>query len=71
MRRRSAYLRDQAEKCRWHADRLSEAETQAELRALADRYAAKAAAIEAEWPGSSSEAPVAGAPAGGRPAQPE
>jgi hypothetical protein len=43
---RSVYLRDQAEKCLWHADRVSDAETQAELQNLAAEYTAKAVKIE-------------------------
>jgi hypothetical protein len=46
MSERSIYLRDEAAKCRWHADCMTELETQAALRLLADRYAAQAAAIE-------------------------
>jgi hypothetical protein len=46
MSERSIYLRDQAEKCRWHADRLTNAATQAELRKLASQYTEQAAQIE-------------------------
>jgi hypothetical protein len=46
MSERSIYLRDEAAKCRWHADRMTELETQAVLRLLAARYVAQAAAIE-------------------------
>jgi hypothetical protein len=46
MSERSIYLRDEAAKCRWHADRMTELETQAALRLLAARYVAQAAAIE-------------------------
>jgi hypothetical protein len=43
---RAAYLRDQAAKCRWHADKIGDAETQAELRKLAAEYVAQASEIE-------------------------
>jgi hypothetical protein len=46
MSERSIYLRDEAANCRWHADRMTELETQAALRLLAARYVAQAAAIE-------------------------
>jgi hypothetical protein len=46
MSERSIYLRDQAAKCNWHANNLSDAETQAELRKLAAEYIAEAAEIE-------------------------
>jgi hypothetical protein len=46
MSERSIYLRDEAAKCRWHADRMTELETQAALRLRAARYVAQAAAIE-------------------------
>ena len=46
MSERSIYLRDQAAKCRGHADGLTDAETQARLRQLALEYDAQAAAIE-------------------------
>jgi len=39
-------LRDQADKCRWHADNISDAETQAELLKLAAEYIERAAEIE-------------------------
>jgi hypothetical protein len=48
MSERSIYLRDQAAKCRWHADRLGDAETQAELRKLAAQYTEQAAQIESK-----------------------
>jgi hypothetical protein len=48
MSQRSAYLRDQAEKCRDHAGRMTDAETQAQLRKLADEYIAQAAEIESK-----------------------
>jgi hypothetical protein len=46
MSERSIYLRDQAIKCRHHADRLTDGETQALLRKLAVEYDAKAVEIE-------------------------
>jgi hypothetical protein len=46
MSKRAIYLLDQADKCRWHADRMTDAETQAELRKLADEYVVRAAEIE-------------------------
>jgi hypothetical protein len=46
MSERSIYLRDQAEKCRWHASHICDAETQAELRKLANQYTEQAADIE-------------------------
>jgi hypothetical protein len=45
MSERSIYLRDQAEKCRWHANN-GDLETQAELRKLAAEYIQRAAKIE-------------------------
>jgi hypothetical protein len=46
MSERSAYLRDQAEKCRWHADRMTDAETKEQLRKLAIEYIERAARVE-------------------------
>jgi hypothetical protein len=46
MSERSTYLRDQADKCLWHARQMSDLETQAELRALAAEYIERAAEIE-------------------------
>jgi hypothetical protein len=46
MSERSSYLRDQAAKCRWHADKLTDAETQEQLRKLAAEYIERAAMIE-------------------------
>jgi hypothetical protein len=40
------YLRDQANKCRWHAKHIGDAETQVELIRLGKEYAEEAAAIE-------------------------
>jgi hypothetical protein len=46
MSERSIYLRDQADKCRWHADRMTDAETQKEVRSLAAEYTERASEIE-------------------------
>ena len=46
MSERSTYLRDQAEKCRWHADRMTDAETREQLRKLAIEYIERAARVE-------------------------
>jgi hypothetical protein len=46
MSERSIYLRDQARKCRHHADALSDIQTQAELRKLASEYDIQAEALE-------------------------
>jgi hypothetical protein len=46
MSERSIYLRDQAAKCREHADTLRDARTQDELRKLAAAYIARAVQIE-------------------------
>jgi hypothetical protein len=43
MSERSAYWRDQAEKCRWHADRMTDVETMEQLRKLAIEYIERAA----------------------------
>jgi hypothetical protein len=48
MSERSTYLRDQAAKCLRHADALSDARTQVELRKLADEYVERAAVLERE-----------------------
>ena len=48
MSERSIYLRDQADKCRAHARAITDPETQAELRKLADEYIAQAVVIESE-----------------------
>jgi hypothetical protein len=47
MSKRSSYLRDQAQKCMHHAQALSDAYTQGELRNLASQYIVEAAEIEA------------------------
>jgi hypothetical protein len=41
-------LRDQADKCRWHAKNISVAETQEQLRKLAAEYVEQAAEIESK-----------------------
>lgn len=46
MSERSVYLRDQADKCEWHASRMTDHETIAELRKLAADYRAEANQIE-------------------------
>jgi hypothetical protein len=43
---RHVYLLDQAEKCRWHASKIADAETQAELLKLAAEYIERATEIE-------------------------
>jgi hypothetical protein len=48
MSERSIYLRDQADKCQRHANALTDAQTQAELRKLAAEYVVRAVAIESE-----------------------
>jgi hypothetical protein len=50
MSERSIYLRDQAAKCRAHANSITDAETQAALRKLAAEYVAQTTAIEATEP---------------------
>ena len=47
MSERSIYLRDQAAKCRWHTENISDSETQERLRKLASEYIVEATAIEA------------------------
>lgn len=46
MSKRAIYYRDQAAKCRWHADRVTDPETQIELRKLAAEYIERAAEID-------------------------
>jgi hypothetical protein len=48
MSERAAYLRDEAEKCRWHADNVTDLQTKAELRRLAVEYIERAALVEIE-----------------------
>jgi hypothetical protein len=45
---RSIYLRDQAAKCRWHANNIGDTQTQVALRKLAAVYVAEAEDIEAK-----------------------
>ena len=46
MSERSTYLRDQAAKCRWHADKITDPVTQTELRKLAAEYIEQAVELE-------------------------
>jgi hypothetical protein len=48
MSERSTYLRDQAAKCRPHADSLTDVQAQAELRKMAAEYVAQAVVIESK-----------------------
>jgi hypothetical protein len=48
MSERSIYLRDEADKCVRHADAMSDALTQRELRRLASLYVVQAVEIESE-----------------------
>jgi hypothetical protein len=48
MSQSAAYLRDQAAKLRWHADRLTDVETKERLQTLAVEDIMRAAAIESE-----------------------
>ena len=45
---RSILLRDQADKCRWHANNIGDSETQVKLRRLAAEYVAQADDIESK-----------------------
>jgi hypothetical protein len=49
---RSIYLRDQDDKCRWHANNIGDSETQDRLRKLAAEYVAEADDIESKESGS-------------------
>ena len=51
MSSRSIYLRDQAEKCEWHATNIRDDQTQRALRKLAAEYVAEAEDIESKEPG--------------------
>jgi hypothetical protein len=53
MSERSIYLRDQAQKCMFHATAIDDACMQGELRLLASRYAVEATEIEAKEKGDS------------------
>jgi hypothetical protein len=46
MTERSLYLREQAVKCRWHADHLIDLQTMAALRKLALEYEVQAGDID-------------------------
>jgi hypothetical protein len=48
MSERSIYFRDQADKCRQHANMVGDARTREELRKLAAVYIARAAEIESK-----------------------
>jgi hypothetical protein len=48
MSARSIYLRDQADKCRRHANAISDTQTQEELRKLAAEYVVRAGEIESK-----------------------
>jgi hypothetical protein len=48
MSERSIYLRDQAAKCQWHADRMTDHEMRAKLLKLAAEYTVQAAEIESK-----------------------
>jgi hypothetical protein len=48
MSERSIYLRDQATKCRWHADKITDPVTQTELRKLAAEYIEQAVELESK-----------------------
>jgi hypothetical protein len=48
MSERATYLRDQADKCRQHANMVGDARTRDELRRLAAVYIARAAEIESK-----------------------
>jgi hypothetical protein len=45
---RSVYLRGQADACREHANKIRDAEMQAELRKMADKFIARAVEIESK-----------------------
>jgi hypothetical protein len=48
MSERSIYLRDEAAKCRRHAERMTDDEVRAKLQKLAAKYAVQAAEIESK-----------------------
>jgi hypothetical protein len=52
MSERSIYLRDQAQKCLWHADNMKDPEREEQLRVLAAEYIMQAVKFESEEPGS-------------------
>jgi hypothetical protein len=45
---RSIYLRDQADKCQWHARRIMDDETKTQLQKMAAEYIERAAEIESK-----------------------
>ena len=51
MSSRSIYLRDQADKCEWHAQNIGDSETQVRLRKLAAKYVVQADEIESKESG--------------------
>ena len=48
MSKRSAYLRDQAEKCLSHADNMGDTQTKEALRKLAQEYTERAHDLESK-----------------------
>jgi hypothetical protein len=48
MSERAIYYRDEAEKFRWHAERMTDPATRAELLKLAREYIERAALIETQ-----------------------
>jgi hypothetical protein len=50
MSERSVYLRDQAEKCRAHAARMTDDEARQQLHVLAAEYIMRAVMIESDEP---------------------
>jgi hypothetical protein len=48
MSERAIYHRDEAKKCRWHAERMTDPATRAELLKLAREYIERAALIETQ-----------------------
>jgi len=50
MSQRAAYLRDEAEKCQWYAERMTDTEIKEQLRKLAVEYIERAAMIESDGP---------------------
>jgi hypothetical protein len=46
MSEHSIHLRDQADKCRWHADRMMDSETKDRLLKLAAGYIERAALVD-------------------------
>ena len=51
MSERSIYFRDQAHKCKRHAENIGDIQTQEQLRSLAAEYIMRAVALESEEPG--------------------